>query len=374
MCAKCEKEAPEGAAFCPWCGKKLTPSPRNVKKRGNGQGSVYKQANGTWKAAICIYAGGYRYQRSKEGFRTKKEALAYLPILQGRVPAPAGTEKQLRLVEAYNMWQKTRKYENLSVDKKSHYTTAWNRLGKLHYREFHTLRFDELQEVVNQAPGEYYPKRDIKTLLSHLYKIAIREEAITPLQDRTQYIELPETPKSTREVFSSDEIQALWTDYEAGNAFAGYALDMIYTGMRPGELRHMEKKDIHLNERYMIGGSKTEAGRNRIIPIADIILPVITKQYESCKNGLIDLSEDEFYDEWRRLIARTHIRDLPPYSCRHSAITALTEAGAEKAAIMEIVGHTDYKTTFGYTHISIDKKLEAVNKLNEGQSKETDKN
>ena len=58
------------------------------KKRGNGQGYVYKAANGTWRARVTL---GYiiqpdgsvhRKTRTKCGFATKKEALAALPGLK----------------------------------------------------------------------------------------------------------------------------------------------------------------------------------------------------------------------------------------------------------------------------------------------------
>jgi len=42
---------------------------------------------------------------------------------------------------------------------------------------------------------------------------------------------------------------------------------MLYTGMRSGEIRSIKKENIFLDENYMIGGIKTEAGKGRIIPI-----------------------------------------------------------------------------------------------------------
>ena len=55
-----------------------------TKNRGNGQGSVYQLPNKTWIAVITL---GYanedgrmrRVTRSKSGFRTKKDALDYIP-------------------------------------------------------------------------------------------------------------------------------------------------------------------------------------------------------------------------------------------------------------------------------------------------------
>ena len=72
---------------------------------------------------------------------------------------------------------------------------------------------------------------------------------------------------------------------------------------------------------------------------------------------------EEFYDEYAAAVERLGIRSLSPYSCRHTAATALAEAGVAPAVIQEILGHADYSTTLGYTHISAEKKLEAVEAL-----------
>ena len=84
-CRKCRAPLPDGAKFCPACGAKVSAEQR-PKSRGNGQGTVIRRGSG-WTA---IVSAGYtmapdgtmrRKRRSKAGFKTKKEAIAYLPIL-----------------------------------------------------------------------------------------------------------------------------------------------------------------------------------------------------------------------------------------------------------------------------------------------------
>ena len=49
---------------------------------------------------------------------------------------------------------------------------------------------------------------------------------------------------------------------------------LIYSGLRINELFSIRKADVHLDSQtpHMIGGEKTDAGRDRMIPIA---LPVL---------------------------------------------------------------------------------------------------
>lgn len=49
----CGHDLPDGAKFCPYCGKKAVRE-RGKKKRGNGTGSVYQLPSGKWRGAVEI--------------------------------------------------------------------------------------------------------------------------------------------------------------------------------------------------------------------------------------------------------------------------------------------------------------------------------
>ena len=73
---------------------------------------------------------------------------------------------------------------------------------------------------------------------------------------------MPEATKKEKEIFSDPDIDRL----KAGNSeTAKIILMLIYTGMRIGELFSLTLDNYHNN--YVVGGEKTEAGRNRVIPI-----------------------------------------------------------------------------------------------------------
>jgi len=62
---------------------------------------------------------------------------------------------------------------------------------------------------------------------------------------------------------------------------------MIYNRFRIGELLELETININLTNKTILGGLKTEAGKNRLVPIHPKIFPLIKKRYDSNKKYFI---------------------------------------------------------------------------------------
>ena len=110
VCRKCRTALPDGSKYCLSCGAKqdITRRPRS---RGNGTGSVYQLPSKTWIAVrICGWYTAedgsiHRKTRSKSGFRTKKEALEYLPLLA--VTPAQERSRHITYKELYDKWYPT---------------------------------------------------------------------------------------------------------------------------------------------------------------------------------------------------------------------------------------------------------------------------
>lgn len=364
LCIKCKQDIPDGSNFCNICGAKQIQALHGTKKRGNGQGTVYKRGN-SWTAQVTL---GYYMQNGvkkrkiaqKYGFKTKKEAAAYIPTL---FTAPEEKNKTITVSELWELFQCD--LNTLSKSKKTAYRIAWRKIqSEVEYRTIDSFSVSELQELIDEAAPSYYTRRDIKTLLSHMYKIAIRDDYTD--KNRAEFIKLPKLVSSERETFNQEDTEKLWKDFEKSPCFitAGI-LVMLYTGIRPGELLTIRCENINLDEQYMTGGIKTNKGKNRKIILPNKLLPVIKYLISNNIHGkLLARNEDNFYEDWREKRSELSLREeLTPYCCRHTYITNLTALKVSPAMLQELAGHEDYDTTLEYTHLSIADRLKEVNRL-----------
>lgn len=156
---------------------------------------------------------------------------------------------------------------------------------------------------------------------------------------------------------------------------ADLTLIMLYSGMRSGEIRTIKKENIFLDENYMIGGIKTDAGINRIIPIHPKIKNLIIFYYNefSEKDFLFSQTKTEkAFSETTFVNNFIEFRDLLNFpnnrhACRHTFITELKKLNVSESKIKKIVGHKSKDVTDGfYTHYTPEDLLTEIKKVDYG--------
>lgn len=353
ICKICKKKIPDESIYCLYCGKRQG---HPVMVRSKGEGSVYRRGR-KWQAEVRIYRHGILLRKSKM-FRTQMEAINALPKLKeealGRKAAYVPT--LAKLYEAYE----TTKKETLSGSKQKAYRIAFDKIpDNVKAHRIDELNTMELQDLVTGLT--YYQARDIKTILSHLYKIAISEDLVH--HNLADNIVLPKLIEKEQEAFTPEEILRFWNDYKDGNTDTGYVLLMIYTGMMPGEVQALTKEMIDLDAQTISGaGLKTTTRKKALIALPDIIVPVLQDlMFNSDKDLVWAHGKNAFYKMYKEIIDRTGVRPLPAYSCRHTTATALAENNIELATIQRVMRHASISTTTRYTHPSTDVARQALN-------------
>lgn len=361
-CRKCHAEIPDGSKFCLRCGVKQDVS-RRVKTRGNGQGCAVKRGNtwsAVWTTGYSVGADGNAIQKRKwkGGFKTKKDALAF-------ASAPEPEKGEVPTLRNYwNGWESA-ELGSLSKSKQTALKIAWGKLEALADVEMDSLTINSLQACIDSKAPTYYPAKDMKTILSHLFKRAVAEgNARTNLAD---FIRLPHLEEKELQPFSEAELKKLWEAYGTGDKFIGFILLMIYSGMMPGELLTLKTEMIDWEQNEIRGcGLKTKKRKETPIVFPVIISPVLSDLTESTSSKagyLLGMNKDNFYKEYHAALQRVGTRDLPPYSCRHTTATALALGNIAPSVIQEVMRHTKFSTTQRYIHPDTKSAHQAINTL-----------
>lgn len=333
-------------------------------KRGNGQGCAIRRGS-TWTAiwTVDIYPDPdptikklHQVRRWKGGFATKREALAY-------AAAPHESPQAPTLRNYWTGWSASDLLD-LSRSKQKAMEIAWGKCQDIAGRRMDELTIADLQAVIDDRAPTYYPAKDIKTLLSHLFRRAVAEgRARTNL---TEFIRLPPLEEKEMQPFTEMELHKLWRAYGAGDRIIGCVLVMIYTGMMPGELCQLQPSMVDYDRREIIGcGLKTKKRRETPIVFPDILDPVLRDLFASMRRSKYIIGENKwkFYDDYHIALKQAGVRDLPPYSCRHTTATALALGNIAPSVIQAVMRHSKFSTTQRYIHPDMESAKSAINQM-----------
>ena len=174
------------------------------------------------------------------------------------------------MIELWDKWTEYHTGRGKTIP--DNYKNAFRYCAALHQKRFVDITTAQIQATVDAVSDKPHTAVHVRMIFGLLYKYA-RLINLTET-NRAQGVEVPTLPKSTKhKPFSAEELETLWE--QAEDYGVQPALVYCYTRLRPSELIEIKRENVHLAERYMVGGMKTEAGRNRTIPIAEKIVPII---------------------------------------------------------------------------------------------------
>ncbi len=360
-CRKCKKEIPEESSFCLFCGVNQTTPKQKTKSRGNGQGSVYKLPSGLYKAAVTLgyTLEGKRVVRTKSGFKTKKEALEYLPVLRD---VQITVNKKMTWVSVYDEWKKLHE-KKVSKSTMDCYTSAMKYYKEIYFMDIKNIRTSHLQNCVSNCPKGRRTRENMKALGTLLFDYAIQQDIVD--KNFASFIYIGKFEKTERQAFTKEQIEVVASHIHT-IPYASYILALIYTGFRINELLSLQCKDCiayDTDKRILVGGSKTEAGKNRIVPVSRKIQPIVERLIENkSPNAFIfsDASGNRITDDrfrknyYYKALEAMNLPLLSPHCCRHTFATLIKDVDSPATDKQKIMGHTSFEMTAHYTHTNID--------------------
>ena len=369
ICPRCEKEIPDDALLCCYCGRNIVRKPQaRAHQRGNGTGTAYKNGK-YWMAVATVKmykdenGKDHQVRRKKSGFKTKGEALEYCVVLRN---GTADTTKRVPTLEEYWNIYHDGEWQKLSKSKQGAYKIAWKKLHDIMYRPVSLLTVSDLRRIVAEKANTYYPARDMKVVLGHLFDLAGADGHVN--RNLPDYIILPELNEKERNPFTDEEQAALWRIYDAGDRRAALPLIMIYTGMMPGEMQGLRPEMINFDTQEIVGASiKTKVRKASPIYLPDTIVPVLISEMEqsTSKTGYVwARNEEAFYRNYYAALEAAGCRRLEPYSCRHTTATALAiNEGIAPQTVKKIMRWSTTKMLDRYAHPDVSDVKAAINTL-----------
>ncbi|AGC49511.1 tyrosine recombinase [Lawsonia intracellularis] len=221
----------------------------------------------------------------------------------------------------------------------------------------------------------------LRSLFRYLLKTHhIKDNPAVGVHNPKQHVKYPEI-LNVDQVFlllkgANNILKTSHTGLELAIAHRNNALlELLYgSGLRISEALCLNVSDIRTEDGFVrvIG----KGNKERLAPLSDTSI-VALEEWLAIRHMVATLGEQALFVGVRgkRLHRRQTIRILEelclqaglplttaPHTLRHSFATHLLEGGANLRAVQELLGHARLSTTQRYTHITLDKLIQAYDK------------
>jgi integrase len=353
------------------------PRKKTIRKRGNGDGSIFELGDGRWRAVVsCGQIGGRRIRRSKIA-RSRDEAKDKLRELleetYGKVaPAPDKT-----LAEWLNEWLQSKRAASLAENTIDSYRMSIEnhlvpKMGPAKLRDITPAQIDI---VVGKIKGDRTRQLAFAVLRMAL-KRAARKGLIS--HNPAEVADRPGHKRETIDPFDADQVKRILEASEGDRLRAVYVL-AFSLGLRQGELFGLRWRDVDLKagtisirqQAAEVRGNiifrepKSTAGIRTVKVPAVAVTALRERKAIAMKEGhaaaeLVFLNQDGKVIRrsnfgkwcWRPLLKRLKIKHRGFHHARHTAASLMLGDGYPVHVVCHTLGHSKPSVTLDlYAHL-----------------------
>jgi integrase len=379
-------------------------------KRANGEGSVYRRADGKWVGSVSIQVPNQGLKRKvfygKSKTEVREKVLAALNEKQKGTLIVAEQQTMQAYLEHWlehtvKLIIRPRSYERYAEIVRLHIVPI---MGKI---KLQALAPQHVQMLQAQKTQEGLSSTTVAAIHGVLHK-ALEDAVKLGLVTRNVCDAISPPRKHHKEIspLTADQVRRL-LEAAKGHPHEALFVLALATGMRRGELLGLKWQDINfttgmLYVRRTLSRLPTQMGRQRgdlyietepktknsrrSIALAKFALEALEqhrKRQEKIKEQAGDYWIDNDYvfcDEYgehldpgygalvqlKRLLKKAGLPDIRFHDLRHSAATLLLSMGVHPKIVQEILGHSEISMTMDvYSHVLPTMQREAVNRLNQ---------
>lgn len=367
------------------------------KRRGRGEGTVYRKPDGRWEGQLSITHPGGKRERPTVHGRTKQEALRNLHELQRQIEEGRYAKRDQRLLSAFlEQWVEGK--HDLLPETRRRYQVAIQRhivpyLGHLRIDRITPAEIQRWHRVLLDLG--YEPS-------TVAYQHAVLRAALSDAERwgviQRNPARLASPPRSTKQracVLSFEEVAALLEATASPRYRALFAL-LASCGLRIGEALGLRWGDVDLERRLIAVRGQlqrergewvwrgTKTGTERVVGMPSFVADALA-HWQAEQRRLRLRAGPEWRD--RLGLVFTSARGTPLYlasvrtslrqSCRaagiapirvhdlrHTCATLLLKAGEDLRVVQAVLGHADIGTTAGiYTRVDAEMAIRAADRL-----------
>lgn len=272
--------------------------------------------------------------------------------------------KKLTFAEVYQQFYQWKFAEgtNFSASTKEAYRTGYINSRVLHNRIFEDLKAPDLQKVIDDCPLKKESLSIILTLFKQMYKYAVYAEIVS--ENKAQYVKINiENDTEHGTPFSDQEMQVLWDNTD--DPEVQLILIMCYSGWRIGEVANLT---IDPDQKFYQGGSKTKAGKDRVVPIHPAVYDFVMNKVKT-QGKLLTYTQKYHRDKFfYPTLERLGIVGNPkhtPHDCRHTFSALCERYGVRENDRKRMLGHSfgGDVTNAVYGHRTLDELRTEIDKI-----------
>lgn len=323
----------------------------------NGYGSVARLSGNRRRPFIVKKVTGWKDNGqpvySIIGYTETREAGNILLAEYNRDPWNVDQAK-ITLQQLFDLW-KEKKASKLGKSNREALRAAFRHCSKLVGQPYKSIKAFQMQDTIDGCGRGPSTQAAIKNLWSHLDRFALEMDIIT--RRYSDLLTAAPAPETTRTRLTDEEIARLW-DHQA-EPWVDVALILVYSGWRISELLALTPADVDPVAGTMTGGTKTKAGKGRVVPIHSKIRPLVDARLAEGGPRLIcyggrPIPKTTFRLLWGGMMEQVGMSHVP-HECRHTFESLLDSAGANRRCIDLMMGHVSKDTgNRVYNHKTID--------------------
>jgi integrase len=346
------------------------------RRRGQGEGSIYRRSDGRWVAVLDLgwrqgkRARKYFYGRTRDqvarklaralaqhqqGFEFANERLTVEQFLGRWLEAKRGTVRP-------GTWTRYEELVRLHVNP---------RVGR---RRLARLKPDQLQQFYSELQASRSPATVLKVhrMLHSAFKLAVRWNAM-PYNVTELVLAPPTRQRHEFDTLTVEQARSFLKAVQGDRLEALYVL-AITTGMRQGELLGLRWRDVDVERRrlQLVRQLKTRQSRRAVV-LSELAVTVLADHrdrqaaerelqgarweeqrlvFTNTVGGPLDphnLRERSFFP----LLERAGLPRIRFHDLRHSCATLLLSEGVHPKIVSDLLGHSQIGITLDlYSHVT----------------------